>query len=258
MVNSALPEAGAIYVGQVRHRRFSPKKHAFTFPVFMVYFDVDRVDELVGVSRLVSRNRFNWASFDDRDHVGEAGLPLRERFRQSALTRGLVIPDGPIYLLTNLRYWGYGFSPVSYLYCHDPEGRLKLIGAEVTNTPWNERYLYWMEVSDCRKGCAFDVEKAMHVSPFFPMNLRYRWAFTPPEQRLRVHMSLFEGAQQVFAADLDLERKPWEPKTIRQTLCRFPWMTLKVIAAIHWEALWLWIKRVPVYPHPKKSLKPDS
>ena len=258
MVKGILPEAGAIYVGHVRHRRFLPLKHAFTYPVFMVYFDVERVDELVGVSSLVSRNRFNWASFDDRDHVGEASLPLRERFRQSALLNGFFIPDGPLYLLTNLRYWGYSFSPVSYLYCHDREGRLKLIGAEVTNTPWNERHLYWMEVSDGSKGCAFDVEKAMHVSPFFPMDLRYRWAFTPPDHCLKVHMSLFEGAQQVFDADLNLERRPWAPKTIRQTLFRFPWMTLKVIAAIHWEALWLWIKRVPVHTHPKKSLKQAS
>ncbi len=258
MVSGLLTEPGAIYVGKVRHRRFAPRRHAFTYPVFMVLFDLDRVDELVRTSRLVSRNGFNWASFNDRDHIGDPARPLRERFRASAEAQGLTLPEGPLYLLTNLRYWGYGFNPVSYLYGFDREGTLKLIGAEVTNTPWHERHVYWMEPSGKGQAFAFDVAKALHVSPFFPMDLRYRWTFTQPGEALRVRMALFDRARQVFDADLELERRPWDAATLRRTLFRFPWMTLKVIAAIHWEALWIWIKRVPVFTHPRKAVRRAS
>lgn len=161
-------------------------------------------------------------------------------------------------LLTTVRMLGYGFNPVSYYYCFDREDHLRLICAEVTNTPWKERVTYWMDPAQARaeKGEAawtFEVHKRMHVSPFHPMGLRYRWSFTAPGERLAVRMAMREGEALTFDADLLLERRPFEGRELRRTLLRFPLTTLKVVAAIHWEALKLWMKRVPIYTHPAKS-----
>jgi uncharacterized protein len=261
MVNSndSLPEA-CLYIGTVRHRRFKPREHAFTYPLFMAFLDIDRIPELCGVSRVISYNRWNWASFDERDHVGDPQLPLRERLRADAESQGVSLPEGPIFLLANLRYLGYCFNPVSYFYCYDSQGSLQRICAEVMNTPWKERRMYWMDPATekrTEKGRSFEVQKDFHVSPFMPMDCRYRWAFSEPGEALKVHIAEFQGETFFFDADLMLTREAWNAGKLLNTLIRFPWMTVRVITAIHWEAFRLWIKRVPIYTHPKK-LKPKG
>jgi len=252
---AVLPRPPAIYLGTVHHRRFRPKAHRFSYPLFMVLLDIDRIPEALQASRLLGHGRWNWASFHDQDHLGDPKLPLRERLRRDAREHGFELPDGPVLLLTHLRYLGYCFNPVSYYYCHDREGALRFVVAEVHNT-FGERHTYWMDAARGarRKGAlAFDVPKAFHVSPFLSMDCRYRWTFTEPGERLRVLVAEFEAGAFTFFAGLELVRQPWSAASVRRTLFRFPWMTLKVIAAIHWEALWLWIKRVPVFTHPRKA-----
>ena len=103
-----------LFVGTLRHRRFTPVAHAFTYPLFMVLLDVDRLPELMRVSRVTSYNRWNWASFHDRDHLGDPARGLRDRLAVDATRHGIDLPDGRIFLLTHLRYLGYGFNPVSF------------------------------------------------------------------------------------------------------------------------------------------------
>jgi hypothetical protein len=251
----------ALYLGQVRHRRFRPKAHAFTYPLFMAFLEVDRIQELCQVSPLLSYGRWNWAAYHEADQFGDPALPLRERLRLDAEAKGQRLPGGPIYLLTHLRYLGISFNPVSYFYCYDTAGQLALVMAQVTNTPWRERHTYWMPVDQGHQGpdgVSFEVPKAFHVSPFMPMDCRYRWAFTPPGAALRVHIAEFNCLDLFFDVDLDLQKYPWSADILRRTLIRFPWMTLKVLTAIHWEALWLWIKRVPVFTHPGPSNPPTA
>ena len=252
-MSAALPTP-AVYRGTLRHRRFAPKLHAFTYPVFMVFLDVDRIAELSGVSPFLSVNRWNWASFDDRDHLGVPGRRLRDRLAESAAERGLRLPDGPIFLLTNLRYLGYCFNPVSYFYCYDGAGELSLVMAEVSNT-FGEMHPYWLDGSlETRTGAGrhYDFDKAFHVSPFMPMDCRYRFGFTDPGDSLVVQVTEWKDADLFFDAPLRLQREPWGAAALHRALFRHPWMTLKVIAAIHWQALRLWVKRVPVFTHPKK------
>jgi len=229
----------------------------------MALLDVDRIPEAMSASRLLGFNRLAWAGFDDRDHLGDPSLPLRERLKSSAEAAGHVFPEGSVHLLANLRYWGYCFNPVSYIYAYTPEGALALIGAEVTNTPWKERIVYWMKPGGAARAWAFTVPKAMHVSPFMPMDLTYRWTFTDPtgDRPLKVRMALHRASEPpdlVFDADLDLEARDWTPAHIRRTLLAFPFHTLKVITAIHWEALLLWLKRIPISTHPAKSTAPGG
>ncbi len=243
----------SIYCGKLRHRRFSPAVHDFTYPLFMAFLDIDNIPAVMNRSRLSSYNRWNWASFDERDHFGDPKLPLRTRVERDAEAQGVALPDGQIFLLTHLRYLGYTFNPVSFFFCYDRAGQLALILAEVHNT-FGESHNYWLDQRVALEGgnsLRYKTDKVFHVSPFMSLNHAYTWAFTPPAESLVVHMSMHAPNSKFFDATLTLDRRPWTAQTLLSTLIAFPWMTVKVIAAIHWEALRLLIKRVPVFDHPK-------
>jgi DUF1365 family protein len=170
-----------VYVGTLRHRRFEPVPHAFRYPIFMVLLDIDHIDEAMSVSRLTSRNRFNWATFDDRDHFGDPSLPLRERVRRDAERAGVTLPDGPIFLLTHLRYLGYCFNPLSLFYCLDREGRLSAVLGENNNT-FGGRYNYWLRSTEATRLFRAHARKALYVSPFMDADLDYAFALSHPAE----------------------------------------------------------------------------
>src|SRR2546428_8916440 len=162
----------AVYTGTLRHRRFRPAWHEFTYPLFMSFLDVDRIPELLRVWPLESYNRWNWTSFDNRDYFGDPSLPIGERVRADAKANGIDLPDGRIFLLTHLRYLGYVFNPVSFFYCFDRSDSLAMVLAAVSNT-FGETHNYWLtsrsQVAD-RNGHSYATAKAFHVSPFIDMN----------------------------------------------------------------------------------------
>jgi DUF1365 family protein len=244
----------AIYTGTLRHRRREPAHHEFTYPLFMAFLDVDRIPELMEVSPFAGHNRFNWASFYERDHFGDACLSLRQRLADGAASNGIRLPEGRIFLLTHLRYLGYSFNPISLFYCYDAAGRLDAVLAEVCNT-FGESHNYWL--TDKNRVGAPDARiyrcaKAMHVSPFMPMELDYRFVLPAPGDRLIAHMDTLADGKCAFDATLSLDREPWSAASLHRALRRFPWVTAKVIAAIHWEALRLYWKKVPVFTHPAR------
>lgn len=244
--------APGIYTGTLAHRRFTPRRHEFDYPLFMVLLDVDRIGEMMKVSRFASLNRFNWASFDDRDHVGDPSLPLRRRLELDAVAHGVTLPDGPIYLLTHLRYFGYGFNPVSFFYCYGKDGKLGALLAEVNNT-FGEQRSYWLTEANEIEGGAlrkFRASKAMHVSPFMPMELDYTFGFSEPGDDVTVYMNTIGDGAINFDATLRMTWREWNAANLRGALARHPWMTLRVIAAIHWQAFVLLLKKLHVFPHP--------
>ena len=242
----------SIYVGTLRHRRFTPARHEFTYPLFMVFLDIDRLPELMRVSPLAGYNRWNWASFNQVDHFGDPHKTLRERLAEDARKKGVEMPDGKILVLTHLRYLGYNFNPVSFFYCYDRAETLRLILAEVNNT-FGETANYWMHseyelpAGDNRK---YRFAKSFYVSPFMGLQQEYEWTFTPPGGRLIGQCVSYEDGKAIFDATLKLERREWSRAELHRTLAQYPWVTLKVVAAIHWEALKLRMKKVPVVPHP--------
>ncbi|HEX8028637.1 MAG TPA: DUF1365 domain-containing protein [Vicinamibacterales bacterium] len=236
-----------VFVGTLRHRRFSPIAHVFTYRVFMVLLDIDRIPELMRVSRLLSVNRWNWATFDHRDHVGDPALPLRERLRADAERHGIALPAGRAMLLTNLRYLGYGFNPISLFYLFDPAGALEVVLADVHNT-FGQSHRYWLRRVGSSTTFRASAPKALRVSPFMPMEMDYHFSLTVPDAGLTAHIETWHGEERVLDATLSLQRRPWTASEIRRQLCRFPAMTGTVIAGIHWQALRLWWKGLRAVP----------
>lgn len=246
----------AIFEGQVNHRRFAPVAHAFRYRLFMLYLDLSELDEVFRGRWLWSTRRPVPARFRRRDHFGDPAVPLDESVRALVAERTGRRPRGPIRLLTHLSYFGYCFNPVSFFYCYDEDdSRIETIVAEVSNTPWGERHLYVLDAarSDDRGIPAFAPAKALHVSPFMPMDVDYRWRFSAPGPRLAVHMVNTRRAVKVFSATLALKRTEISGPALARVLAGYPLMTLKVIAAIHWQALKLWLKGAPVYDHPARQ-----
>ncbi len=262
-MTGAAPLASAIYEGWVTHRRFAPVAHAFRYRVFMMYLDLGELDRVFAGRWLWSVGRPNVASFRREDHLGDPALPLDEAVRRLVEARLGRRPEGPIRLLTHLRYLGHGFNPVSFFYCFAPDGRtLEAVVGEVNNTPWGERHPY---VLDARAPAAataprgadrvlrWRFPKAFHVSPFMPLAQEYDWRFLEPGERLAVHMENLEGGRRLFDATLALERRPVTGPALARVLVAYPAMTVKVIAAIYWNALRLWWKRAPYFPHPGRA-----
>ena len=163
----------AIYHGYVRHRRFAPRKRTFIYKVFMVYLDLEELDQVFDQSPLWSNKHFAPAWLRKRDFLDGSDKPLYEGVADVVGQHLGTRPTGPIRMLTNLRYFGFIINPITCYYCFDDSGQqLQTIVAEVTNTPWRQRCHYVLKNPDQKP---LDFAKTMHVSPFQPMDLTYRW-----------------------------------------------------------------------------------
>lgn len=250
--------ASAIYSGHVRHRRFSPKSHAFNYRVFMMYLDTREIDKVFALSPFWSLSKWAPVRFKRRDfHLGnheDHSQPLvsvDEAVRATVLARTGISLTGPIRMLVNLRYWGFNMNPLSTYYCFDDSGEhVQAILAEVHNTPWNERHSYVLTGEDFSKKQKTVFSKQFHVSPFNPVAMDYHWFSTAPQQTLAIHLENWQNDKKIMDATMALEREPITASSLNKILIRFPLMTVKVIAAIYWQAFKLWRKDVPLFDHP--------
>ena len=252
------PLASAVYEGVVRHRRHMPHPHAFRYRMAQLYLDLDEVAHIFDRRWLWSAHRRNLAEFRRSDYLGDPERPLGDAVRDRAAGVLGRRPQGPIRLLTHLRYAGLSFNPVSFYYCYAADGvALDCIVAEITNTPWKERHAYVLPVAAASthgRALHWSFEKQFHVSPFVDMARDYDWRFTAPGAPLHVHMDVMREGEREFDASLHLQRRPLNAASLRRVLWRYPLMTAQVVGAIHWQALRLWLKRNPVYDHPSKRI----
>lgn len=251
-----------IYEGQVRHRRFQPAVHDFHYRLYMMYLDLDELPSVFKCFWLWSVDRPNLAFFDRRKHYGDPQRALHECVRDLVQDKTGQRPAGPIRLLTHLRYFGYGFNPVSFYYCFDEQDEnLECIVAEVNNTPWGEQHCYVLDEASNHGGLRkkrYQFDKHFHVSPFMEMNLSYDWHFSAPQKQLMVHMRNLKDDERIFDATMVLKSRPISSATLTRVLLQYPLMTARVIIAIHYQALRLWLKKVPFYTHPDKKEAPPT
>ena len=265
----------ALYTGKIRHRRNQPKKHVFNYHVFMVYLDLDELDSVLSKSFFWSDNWWALSRFRRSDFHGDPDVPLKRALHQTIEDRSGTLFDGSICMLSNWRYFGINMNPLTTYYCFDRNDRLSFILAEVNNTPWNERHTYFL---DCRKldgteasavqgdmntlaakgiqkleqerptkkrSYRFGFDKAFSVSPFHPIDMKYDWTCTEPGKALSIHIENSLHDQLVFDATLSLKREEISKYALNGILIRYPFMTVKVVLAIYWEALLLFVKGVP-------------
>jgi len=240
----------AIYKGKVYHQRFKPTQHKFDYDIYLFWLKLED-DELATLSNTLkyfSADKKARVRFKREDYLGDASLSLREAVlsRMTELNGNIPL-EGDVFMLGQLRMWGLYFSPVNFYYLRNSEGKFTHMLAEVSNTPWNERHHYLVNLDS-----QDDTPKAFHVSPFNPMDMTYKWSISQPSSTLSLAMDCVREDKE-FSAGINLTRFSLNNANLSAALKRIPSMTIKTVAGIYWHALKLLLKRTPLYTHPEKS-----
>lgn len=239
-----------LYRTEVMHRRLFPVRYRFVYPVFSLLLDLDALDGLP--SRLLSVGRFNLLSFHPRDHGPRDGSPLKPWIERLLGARGIDLAGGRVQLLCFPRILGYGFNPLSLWYCHHADGTLRAVLAEVSNT-FGEHHCYLL-TEDGRtedRPLRADAPKCFHVSPLIGMEARYRFSLAPPGERLAVVIREYQDGRLMLVATQTGRGEPLNDRALLRALARTPLMTFKVMWAIHWQALRIWLKGAPFHTKPE-------
>lgn len=243
----------ALYTGWVAHERYQPHGHRFQYPLAMVMLDVDQLEHTLAQSKLWSLNKFNLISINTNDYLPSYSGSLKQRIQHLISDKTGQEFDGKVFLLTHPRYCGFVFNPVSFFVCMDELGNKQFIVSEITNTPWLERHCYVHQIDANLSEQIFEFDKAFHVSPFMPMQLRYRWRFLINDKKVRIDMRLLRDAVVEFDAVMDAQAEILDSRAMRRLPIQFPLQTCAVVWRIYWQALRLWLKKTPFYSNPSQS-----
>ncbi|MFP4079584.1 MAG: DUF1365 domain-containing protein [Ectothiorhodospira sp.] len=249
-------EQGRLYRTRVMHRRLFPVRYRFTYRVFSLLLDLDRLPALDARLRWFSVDRFNLLALHTRDHGPRDGRPLRPWAEDLLGQHGVDLEGGAIQLLCFPRVLGYAFNPLSLWYCHHRDGSLRAVICEVSNTVggWHHYVLH-----DSGRPMAWPVraarDKRFYVSPFIGMAARYHFRLAEPGEHLGVFIHEHEGDRLMLAATQTGEARPLTDAELLKALAAMPLMTFKVIAGIHWQALKIWLKGGRYHPPPDPAAK---
>lgn len=247
---------GGVFTGTVRHRRFKTRWRDFKYRVFMVLVNLDDVTALFNVGRFWGTGPA-LVQFRREDYL-VSNRTLSEEVMWS-LEKVLGIKErGRLLMLSNPRIFGYLINPITVVFCFNKANTgLQAVILEVTNTPWKERVRYVLPCDPEARTQRIQFGKEMHVSPFLPMNMRYEFRCNTPGEKVAVHLRNLESDQCVFDATVALSNQGSGQRVKRNVLLSYPWMTLKVFLAIHWQALRIFLQGVPVVAHPKDQQTRD-
>jgi DUF1365 family protein len=236
------------------HHRLSPKEHRFHYSIFMFYLDLDEIDGLSKRLKFMSRNRFNLFNFRDKDHLQlpkenpDTSKNIRQHITNYLLQNGVDIGNGRIMVLTNLSTLGYQFNPVSFYFCYNEQNNPVCSVVEVCNT-FMEMKPYFLG-ADTKQGDEFKLNTAkyFYVSPFIDMDTNFDFDLRVPDEKLQLRIDDYDKeGKRFFISTLSGKRKPLTDANLFLYFISFPLITLKVIGLIHWQALKLWLKKIPYH-----------
>lgn len=251
--NSGLSLNSAIYVGDIRHRRFAVKEHHFKYPLYMMWVDLSRPEELNGIHPWLGCDGFKALKFNQSDYFNyqtDMQLPVKQRALDKIAQLGVTQTFSHVFMLGQMRCFGIYFSPVNFFFYQTPNGEFSHMLAEVSNTPWNERHYY---VVPLQKKVNF--KKVFSVSPFMNLDMNYHWSVRQNSDNTMIHIENKKDEKLLFDATLRLQRQPLTKQQVSAVLKRFPAMTLSIFKGIYIHALKLFCKRVPFIGHSGKQEK---
>lgn len=256
------PATTQLCFGNVRHARLRPISHLFTYGVYFLRLPLRSLAQQDFSARLISRNRFNLLSFFDSDHGPRDGSqPLLTWITQLLSDHGINDATGEIWLQAFPRVLGYVFNPVSFWFCHRPDGSLRAVLCVVNNT-FGERHSYLLDTAMVEGGytasSTLQAAKIFHVSPFCPVQGSYRFRFgtaAADPQRHMARIDYDDNDGPLILTSLTGVAAAVTDRRLLRAFFGYPLMTFGVMAKIHWQALRLWLKRVPFFTKP---IPPDS
>jgi uncharacterized protein len=240
--------ASGLFPGVVAHARMKPRRHALRYRIFMLLLDLDEVEALDRGLKLFSLSRFNLVGFDPRRHGDGSATPLKRQV-ETLLANAGIAHGGPVRMLAMPRILGTGFNPLTVYFCHRPGGALSAILYEVNNT-FGERHSYLIPADEgavVEQACG----KEFYVSPFMDMDLSYAFRIRSPGEAVQVAVDVDDAGGRVLTASFAGERREFSDGALLRAWLTHPWMTLGVLAAIHWEALAIWLKGERVRKRPR-------
>lgn len=245
--------ASGLYAGVVSHTRVKPRRHSLRYRIFMLLLDLDEAEALDRRLKLFSLGRFNLTGFDPRRHGDGSATPLKAQVEAQLAAAGIAC-GGPVRLLAMPRILGLGFNPLTVFFCHRADGALSAILYEVNNT-FGERHSYLIPAEDApvvRQAC----EKGFYVSPFMDMDLKYAFRVRPPGEAVQVLVDVDDAEGRVLATGFVAARQELTDRNLLRAWLTHPWMTVGVVGAIHWEALFIWLKGEKIRQRPPKPSWP--
>lgn len=240
----------ALYNCLVMHNRLAPKKHRFHYHVFMFWLDIDKLEQTTQSSKLLAYNKRGIYSFWDTDHfkypAGDArnGLTTRQKLNDYLQSVGITKMPAKVFLTTHVRMLGYVFNPVSFYFCYDEQGTCNFVVTEISNT-FGEMKLFLV---DAKNGEKFEqnAEKYFYVSPFTDMDTEFEFRYKVPDAKLNIQINVKEKTgDKFFISTLTGDKQVLNDARLCWYLIRFPFITIRVMAAIHWQAMLLWLKKIP-------------
>ncbi|WP_158969810.1 DUF1365 domain-containing protein [Paraglaciecola sp. L3A3] len=235
-----------IYEGQVRHRRFKHAQHSFSYSLYMLAIDLDELPELNKQSCLFGEKWYHPIRFQQKDYLKSEPGELRQRINNKVHELGGSWDGHRVLMVVQARCFGLYFSPINFYFCYNQQDHCSYMLAEVSNTPWKERHYYLVNIDTPQP-----TAKVFHVSPFMEMDMDYHWRVKAPAKSMLVHIENHQK-NKVFDATLTMKKQSITATNLLATISSTPMMTLKIVLTIYWQALKLFIKKVPFVAHPER------
>ena len=236
-----------LYTGFISHKRFSPKSHAFSYKISMLGIFIDELEHITRQHRLFGTQWFNPVQFNEKDYLKSEPGTLKQRIVNKVNKLGGNWDGYNVLMITQCRCLGLYFSPINFYYCFDKDDECNLMLAEVSNTPWNERHYYLVNLTN--KTEANNVtKKAFHVSPFMPLNMNYHWNVSAPSSKAFINIQNFNhsNTEKVFEANMVLTKQSLSVLSLLKSWLSLPFTAVKIVSLIYWQATKLLLKRVPI------------